>query len=274
MHIGATEGSIEATMTPQTPIGRRQMTPLGQARGAAGNGLLNNLIAYWPGNELSGNALDLHTNALHLTDTNTVTSAAGLVYPTARQYTAVNQEYHSRAGDDALLSTGDIDFTLAAWVYLDAKLANMVFASKYFTATNNREYQLDYIVALDRFTFRVSSNGSAVGIGTATANTLGSPALATWYLLIAWHDSVANTINLQINDAGIDSTPYATGVFDGAAAFRVGSNDVAATNTMNGRIGPTMFWKSNPGLGGILTAAQRTALYNGGAGLTYAAFTT
>ncbi|OQC57681.1 MAG: hypothetical protein BWX54_01134 [Verrucomicrobia bacterium ADurb.Bin018] len=34
---------------------------------AAGNGLLNNLIAYWPGNEASGDALDLHTNALTLT---------------------------------------------------------------------------------------------------------------------------------------------------------------------------------------------------------------
>ena len=36
---------------------------------------------------------------------------------------------------------------------------------------------------------------------------------------------------------------------------------------------PTMFWKSAAGAGGVLTAAQRTALYNGGAGLTYAAFT-
>ncbi len=38
---------------------------------------------------------------------------------------------------------------------------------------------------------------------------------------------------------------------------------------MDGRIGPTMFWKSAAGGGGVLTAAQRTALYNGGAGLRY-----
>lgn len=41
-----------------------------------------------------------------------------------------------------------------------------------------------------------------------------------------------------------------------------------------GRVGPTMFWKSAAGGGGVLTAAQRTALYNGGAGLAYANFTT
>lgn len=68
--------------------------------GGAGNGLLNNLIAYWPGNEFNGNALDLHINALHLTDVNTVTSNPGLVYPLARQYTAANNEYHTRPGED------------------------------------------------------------------------------------------------------------------------------------------------------------------------------
>jgi len=33
------------------------------------------------------------------------------------------------------------------------------------------------------------------------------------------------------------------------------------------------FWKSAVGVGGALSAEQRTALYNGGAGLTYADFT-
>jgi hypothetical protein len=41
----------------------------------------------------------------------------------------------------------------------------------------------------------------------------------------------------------------------------------------SGRIGPVAMWKSAPGGGGVLTAAQRTALWNGGAGLAYADFT-
>jgi len=51
-----------------------------RAVASGGNGLLNALIAYWPGDEASGNLLDAHSNALHLTDTNTVTNAAGKVY--------------------------------------------------------------------------------------------------------------------------------------------------------------------------------------------------
>jgi hypothetical protein len=86
---------------------------------AGGNGLLTALIAYWPGDEASGNLLDAHTNALHLTDVNTVTNNTGKVYATARQYTAANQEYHNRASE-ALLQIGDVDFTIASWVYCDA----------------------------------------------------------------------------------------------------------------------------------------------------------
>lgn len=234
---------------------------------AAGNGLLNNLIAYWPGNEAAGNALDLHTNALHLTDTNTVTSNPGLVYALARQYTAVNNEMHVRPGDDALLSTGDVDFTLAAWCRFDTFGVNRYIAGKSIVATTY-EYWIQYGLAANRLQFVVSSDGTA--LATVEANTLGAPAINVWYLVVGIHDSVANTISVGVNDV-FDSAIYALGVFNGAVPFRIGWR--AATAEMDGRIGPTMFWKSNAGLGGALDAAKRTALFNGGAGLTYAAFT-
>ncbi len=37
----------------------------------------------------------------------------------ARQYTAANTEFHSIA-DNASLSTGDIDFMIGGWIYLDS----------------------------------------------------------------------------------------------------------------------------------------------------------
>lgn len=235
------------------------------------NGLLNSLIAYWPGNEVAGNALDLHTNALHLTDVNTVTSNPGVVYPLTRQYTTVNNERHFHL-QDALLQTGDVDFTIAAWIYLDSKPAQMNVAARYggVPAVNN-EYFVRYVGgATDRLQFGVFNNAFS---GYATANTYGSPPLSTWALLVCWHDSVANTINIQINNGGIDSTPYANGVLAGNFIFELGAR-ASGSLTWDGRIGPTMFWKSAGGGGGVLTAAQRTALWNGGAGLPYAAFTT
>lgn len=239
---------------------------------AAGNGLLNNLIAYWPGNEVNGDALDLHTNALHLTDWNTVTSNTGLVYTLARQYTAANLEAHFRPSDDALLSGGDVDLTIAAWVFLYT-LGNHAIATKYYSSKVS-DYALWYnVTSVNRFAcyFRKADNSGGQSI---TANTFGLPLTSVWYLVVAWHDSVANTINIQVNDGTVDSAKFAFGICHSAATFKLGTWGTAGgSNHFNGRIGPTMFWKSNAGLGGCLNAAQRTMLYNGGAGLPYTSFT-
>ena len=242
--------------------------------GGAGNGLLNALIAYWPGNEANGNALDLHTNGLPLTDANTVTSNPGLVYAAARQYTAANLEYHARPGDDALLSTGNVDFTIATWCRADSYPAYPEIVSKWQGTGNNFEYRLIRypILGVDRFRFYVSRDGGTTN--QVPADSLGIPAINTWYLIVAWHDSVADTINIQINNGAVDSLAFNTGVADKAAPFTIGSrSEPTASAYWDGRIGPTMFWKSAAGLGGVLDATKRSALYNAGAGLPYAAFT-
>ena len=244
-----------------------------QPGGAAGNGLLNALIAYWPGNEASGNALDLHTNALHLTDANTVTSAAGLVYATARQYTAAICKYHARAADDVLFSTGDVDFTIAVWCWMDSKTASERIVSKWTTAVAGREYTCGYLFAWDRFFLQVRDMADATTT-TVQANTLGSPSINAWYLIIAGHDAANNLAWICVNNGAVDTQPHAGGVFDSASRFAIGTDNVGSgANMWDGRIGPTMFWKSAAGGGGVLTAAQRTALYNAGAGLPYASFT-
>ena len=234
------------------------------------NGLLNNLIAYWPGDEVNGNLIDAHTNGLDLTDNGTVTSNPGHVYPLARQYTAANSEYHARPGDDALLSLGDIDCTFATWVYLNSKV-QQVFIGK-FGNVGNREYYIFYDNPSDRFAFGTSWDGSNYSI--LSANTFGSPSINTWYLFVVWHDSVADVRGIQIDNGIADTGAYATGIFDGLTRFAIGSlRGAGALAVANGRIGPSAMWKSAAGAGGVLTAAQRTALYNGGAGLTYAELT-
>jgi hypothetical protein len=237
-------------------------------RRAAGNGLLNNLIAYWPGNEVSGNALDLHTNALHLTDVNTVTSNPGLVYPLARQYTLANSEYHAR-NSEALLQTGDIDFTFAAWCRMDTKMDTRDLISKWDSGANKREFMLRYRNATDEFTWYASPDGTANS--QVGASTFGSPGVNTWYLIIVHHDSVVNEIGIQVSNGAIDTLAYATGVNVDTSPFWIGYGPV---EYWDGRIGPTMFWKSAAGGGGVLTTVQRTALYAGGLGLPYASFTT
>ena len=237
--------------------------------GGAGNGLLNNLIAYWPGNEANGNTLDLHINALHLTDTNTVTSNPGLVYPLARQYTAANLEYHARPGDDVLLSAGNVDFTLATWVNMQALVALGGIAGKWGSGGAAFGYTIGYYNTTQRFFFAVSSNG--LDSTLLSADSLGAPVINTWYFVLCWSDTVADTINIRVNNGVVDSVGYALGVYDNAKPFEIGRYQALFYNS--GRIGPTMFWKSAAGGGGVLDAAKRTALWAGGAGLTYAQFT-
>ena len=256
-----------------TDAGRAQIAQPGFS--AAGNGLLNALIAYWPGNEASGDALDLHTNGLTLTDTNTVTSNPGKVYALARQYTRINSEYHARLGDDAQLSAGDTELTIACWVQLDyipVGAVEYTAVSKYNTALGQREYFIGYIAgSTNRFQawYGNSTGGSSTQL---IASSFGVPIAGIWYFCVTWHDPTADKIYIQINNGVVDSKSWSGGIVDGTYPFKLGARG-AGINNFNGRIGPVMFWKSAAGGGGVLTAAQRTALYNAGAGLPYASFT-
>ncbi len=237
---------------------------------AAGNGLLNALIAYWPGNEASGNLLDAHTNALHLTDTNTVTNAAGKVYATARQYTAANSEYHTR-NSEALLQTGDVDFTIAAWVYPISLSTFQDYVAKWDSATANRAFILGFSSTANRFRFLIST--PAANTITVLADNLGAPSVEQWYFLQCWHDPVANTINIQVNGGAVNSTPVSAGMNTDTYQLDIGAlPNVPRYSTC--RIGPVAMWKSAAGGGGVLSSSQRTALFNAGNGLAYTAFTT
>ena len=79
----------------------------------------------------------------------------------------------------------------------------------------------------------------------------------TWYFLTAWHDSVNNTISIQVNNGAIDSLAYSAGAYDSSIVFAIGMLN-STSHLMNGRIDEVLFTKT------ILTAAQKTALYISG----------
>lgn len=219
----------------------------------------DNLIAFWDMDESSGTRQD-SIGVNDLADNNTVTTATAKVGANAAQFDSSNSEYLSIA-DNTALSMGDIDFTIACWVYLDDKSGFTTFVGKMTNNTNNREYLVDYDTGNDRFRFLVSNDG--IASATVLANNLGSPSTATWYFIVAWHDSVNNTINIQVDNGTVDSTAHTTGVFDGASDFRIGAlvNSLGTlTNFMDGRIDAVGIWKA------VLTSGERTTLYNSGSG--------
>jgi len=203
-----------------------------------------------------------YTRSLSLTDNNTVGVNTG-IRSRAGQFVRANSEYLNRANNSAI-KTGDIGFTVSAWVYLDSKPGNMAIYTKSNDSTDQREFGIDYRNSEDRFRFFVDNDGSPGGIVSLLANSFGSPSTASWHLIVAWHDPEANTINIQINNGTIDSSSHTLGVFVGTSSLGIGAInlDTTPSNFWNGRIDEAVFWKR------VLTSQERSDLYNAGRGNT------
>jgi concanavalin A-like lectin/glucanase superfamily protein len=215
--------------------------------------VIDNLVVYYECNEASGDLIDAH--ATHdLTDHGTVGATTGKVSG-ARDFVPANSEYFSLA-DNADISTGDIDFTWAGWVYFDALSTFMDFLTKW-------DSQFEYFIRRrndNQLQFFVSWNGTADHsiIHSAGINT------ATWYFVAAQHDSVNNLLKLRI-DATMETTGHTLGVIDSNAPLQFGAIlSTGTTDFLDGRMDEWGFWKR------ILTDAELDWLYNTGNGRSYA----
>lgn len=216
--------------------------------------LLVDLISYWKQNEASGDALDSH-GANTLADNNGVTSAPGII-GTSRQYTAASSQFFSIADNPSLSVDAEQSFTFSLWTYFDSLGADRFLIDK-TAGTGDDAYLLMYQNVSGFFRF---------GCGDADrvlASTFGVPPLATWIYVVVWHDAVANTINIQVNDGAVDSTAQTVPPSDNGAAFTLGAASNGLSGFHNGRLDAVGFWKR------VLTPAERTYLYNGGVGRDY-----
>src|SRR3990170_7582249 len=92
-----------------------------------GGTLTTSLISYWKLEEVSGTRVDTF-GANDLDDINTVEQAVG-IKGDAAQFVRANSEA-LRHIDNADLSVGDIDFSIAFWVYLDSKTGSQALFCK------------------------------------------------------------------------------------------------------------------------------------------------
>src|SRR3990167_7828698 len=183
---------------------------------------------------------------------------AGVKSGNSAQFTAANLEYFSIA-DNAALSMGDIDFTLVGWFYFDSVPG--LNTPNHFLGKWSGEYLLNIedISGTLRLRFWVRDTANTTTTGRP-ANSLGTPAINTWYYIIAWHDSVNDTLNIQVNNGTVDTTSgYTGGVRNGTTDFTIGASS-AGGSPMSGRSHDVIIAKQ------IYTAAERTFLYNDGNG--------
>lgn len=226
------------------------------SHGAVAGGISTaNLISYWSLDEASGDAVDAHgTNTL--TDVNTVTSGPGKVNG-ARGFTVAANNRLTHV-DNADLSIGDIDFTFTLWFNLTATTVGG-FIAKYGTAGNR-----EYLISQNGGTlyFAASADGTAV----TTLDNGGGITTGTWYFVVYYYDATGNTLNMEVNNAAPVSLAHSGGCFDGTATFMLG-NELSALQAMAGSLDEVSFWKR------LLTTDEKTWLYNGGNGRSYAEIT-
>lgn len=227
-----------------------------------GSSLLTSLAAYYTLNEASGNRLD-SLGVATLTPINTPTQAAGKV-GAAVQLASTTKQRLDAASASVLSLSGS--FAIDFWFWLDALPTAGIYRGVVGKWNAN---QFSYVVYADgdlnRLVFEVSGNGTSSTV--VVANNFGALSANTWYYGTVWHDSVAQTINISINNGTANSAAHTSGVFASTALFDIGRPDASfgtsSAGHWNGRIDELGVWSR------VLTAAERTARYAGGAGTTY-----
>jgi hypothetical protein len=228
--------------------------------------LLAGMAGFWELGEGSGASRADSFGTSTLTDVNTVTQVTGVAGGKGAHFNlAAGQELY--AADNAALSMGDIDFSIAAWVKLDSLPgggSDMCIVSK--GDGSSLEYELGYTGPSARFRFQVSSGSAFANNTTVLANSLGAPSTGRWYHIVGWHDSTSDTINIQVDNGTVDSVAYTHGSYDSAAQFTIGGYNGFGGIYFDGSIDQVGLWKR------VLVPADRTFLYNSGAGRPFSSF--
>lgn len=218
---------------------------------------IDNLVAYYKCDETSGDFLDAHAS-LTFTDHNGTGSATG-VLNTARDFEKDSSQYASRA-DDANFSCADIDFDWSGWFKLESKSANMFIVGKSADVSSDATIAqlLSYNLASDRFRFTVGNGSTSQAV---LANNFGSPSTGVWCFIRWWHDSVANTVNIQVNNGTADSQSYSGGSYDDTGHIAFGTSYSGGSPFglyYDGLMDEVSFFKR------IRTGADMTYAYGGG----------
>lgn len=224
--------------------------------GGGPSSLLANLSSYWKLEEASGTRVDQIGNN-SMSATNAPGNAAGKVGQ-ALLLASASSQYLSVA-DNATNKLTAGSFTIAGWLLfnsINAGGGNAWLAKD--SSTAGRAYNCDQ----NSNNFRFFTQGG--GGSNLVATTGVAIATATWYFVACWFDSVAGSLNIQVNNGTIFTQTGAAGPAVSTAPLNIGQSGYAGSNAYwDGEIDEVGIWTK------VLSASQRTNLYNSGAGTTY-----
>ena len=221
-----------------------------------------NLQGAWTLDEASGaTRADTSGNGNDLTDNGTVGQVTGQVSTAAGTFLSATK-YLAKT-DVAALSTGDIDFTIAAWCKTTTYVNSSYGCVGKSVTAGEREWVL-YVGNTDFKFWAFDTNGNAISASAATTGA-SSVTTSTWYYVVAWHDASANTLNIQLNGGSVNSQATTAAPQNSTDDFRIGGSMSVTSNPDINSVDEVRFYKA------VLTSAERADLYTyGGAGYTTA----
>lgn len=218
------------------------------------NGSLSNgLVGYWKLNESSSTRADSSGNGYTLSDWNTVTASQGK-FGNAGQFTRANSESLYVADNANLSVTGD--YTISGWFYQDsATTGDRCIICKGDVINNKREF---YVIRATNGTlsFYLATDGSTM---TNVNSSEFSNTASAWNFVVAWYDSKAKTINIQVNGGKVDSVAFSATPYETDSQFMIGGGGNTAGTALSffdGRIDDVRIYKR------VLSNSERQALYN------------
>jgi hypothetical protein len=234
--------------------------------------LIDNLVSYWKLDEASGNAADSHGSNT-LVNNNTASYSAGIIN-NGIDFELSSSQYLSIA--DASQTGLDLsgDFTFSFWLKLEQlpSTAGSIFrfVDKQVGGTTRSYTIISNNNVSNGIEVEVFGDGTTANrrIGTSPINTFGAGDVGVWRHIVCtftlsggtvliYKDAVSQTITT--NNAGTVAS-----IYNSTNAFAIGGrSDGAAGNFVDGMMDEIGVWNR------VLSGAEVTELYNGGAGLAY-----
>lgn len=223
------------------------------------NTLTLSLVSYWQLEEASGTRVDAYGDN-DLTPTNTPANAAGIVGNAAAFVSASSQQLV--CANNATLQSGNIDHTIAAWVYPTAQSSSACIVCKtdVDAAANAAGYEwMLYQVSLTKVRFLVGKGGNGTGATNSFSVTSDVDlTINAWNYVEGFWDAANVLVGVVVN--GTVKTASSTTVpGTSTGSLRIGAIG-PGSSYFGGRVDEVGFWKR------LHTSDERTAQYNGGAG--------
>jgi hypothetical protein len=203
--------------------------------------LSDQLVAYWPLNEETGDRSDLIGGNSNLSETNTVGAGNGIVGNSAH-FESSNGEYLSRPDNEELSGSGFADKSWAGWIRVDTAIS------------------MQAINKTSEYTFGTSLwNGNLRFAFSALSSSAGVPNVGTseWYFIYLHYDSRNGEIGISVNNGPSIVYEDTDGISDGSGLFYLGANG------FDGDLDEWGVWSR------LLRPDEIEFLYNNGAGRTY-----